>query len=374
MIKEDRKIEVSHLHGQGRSAALVQVADERRLGQPHGGLAMTSATEARPPLLTICIPTYNRAGLLGEVLDAILGQVNESNAALVEVEISDNASPDNTAEVVRAKSQGHPQVRIGYHCQPANLGSDRNIMEVLAKGTGEYVWVLSDDDVLLPGAISKILAEIFKHPALGALCPNLYVFDADSGVMGPPLFNLDADLCIAEPDQMLLTLGRWMTFMSCVVFRREFVKQRDYIDKKTAWFPCCYLFLDVLQTGHGCLFIKQPCLAVRANHEISYDLVHVYGTQFGHLLDYAAKNGFSKSATQSVLSATARWLASTIYHFKKTCYRPNLQSRVRDSLKVSAVWRHEPGALLRVVAAIWLPFPPLAWLRSHLKRLRVMSH
>ncbi|MHB1456390.1 MAG: glycosyltransferase family 2 protein [Armatimonadota bacterium] len=332
---------------------------------------MTTQPRVSPPLLTICIPTYNRYDLLRQGLQAIAQQMTEIPLDQVEIIVSDNASSDQTRQVIERFTQEYKDICLRYFRHPQTIKGDANIYGVTKLARGDYVFLVSDDDILLPGAISKILAEIRKRPGLGALCPNLYIFSADPGVVAPTLYHLEEDHWLVDYDQILESLGRWVTFISCVIFRRENVKRRDYTDKTMTPFPHSYLFLDILKNEHGCLIIEQPCLAVRANDQISWDLVHAYATEFANLLEYAESNGFSKRARKSVLSANALWLAGAIYHFKKTSYRPNLLSRVGDSLKVLVVWWREPLILLRVVAAIWLPFPPSSWLRGVSKLLRV---
>ncbi len=64
----------------------------------------TVMPESMPePMLSLCVPTYNRAGFLRGTLDRVASQVSclaASSAGTVEVVVSDNASTDGTAEVV----------------------------------------------------------------------------------------------------------------------------------------------------------------------------------------------------------------------------------------------------------------------------------
>jgi glycosyltransferase involved in cell wall biosynthesis len=112
------------------------------------------------PLLSICIPTYNRAHLLRVSLQTLLPQVKEC-ATQVEVWISDNASSDNTAEVVEASRAIGP---LHYSRNDSNLGYHGNTIKLSTQlARGEYVWVLGDDDLLMPGMIRRILDTIHAH-------------------------------------------------------------------------------------------------------------------------------------------------------------------------------------------------------------------
>lgn len=105
--------------------------------------------------LSICIPTYNRAKYLPELLDSILSQ-SESN--LVEIAISDNASTDNTEELIKAYQERHEN--IVYLKLDENLGPDRNYFKAVENSSGEYAWLMGSDDKLAEGALALVLHEI----------------------------------------------------------------------------------------------------------------------------------------------------------------------------------------------------------------------
>lgn len=104
--------------------------------------------------LSICVPTYNRAECLRQLLDSLVGQVTEE----VEVVIADNASTDHTEEVVRKYQEKIPNIR--FHRWEENLGAERNFLKVVECAQGEYCWLMGSDDALMPGAIARILGEL----------------------------------------------------------------------------------------------------------------------------------------------------------------------------------------------------------------------
>ncbi len=74
--------------------------------------------------------------------------------------MSDNASDDKTEDVVCAAQQ---HLEIQYHKNESNIGVARNILKVVEMADGEFVWLLGDDDLLMPDAIDKVIALIDKH-------------------------------------------------------------------------------------------------------------------------------------------------------------------------------------------------------------------
>lgn len=106
------------------------------------------------PLLSICIPTYNREGYLRECLASIEAEGPHDQ---LEVVVSDNASTDHTLDVLE-EFQGRLPIR--WFVQACNVGADRNFSAVVAESRGDYVWLLGDDDIVTPGSIAAIKQEL----------------------------------------------------------------------------------------------------------------------------------------------------------------------------------------------------------------------
>lgn len=94
-------------------------------------------------LLGICIPTYNRSELLKETLAKTIDAVRKYD---IYIYISDNASSDNTEEVVREFQKEYG--KISYNRNGSNLGADTNFELVLKMCNEKYAWLLGDDDYL----------------------------------------------------------------------------------------------------------------------------------------------------------------------------------------------------------------------------------
>lgn len=113
----------------------------------------------KKPVISICIPTYNREQLIGDCLDSVVSQINDNNLSLIEIIISDNASTDNTKKIVETYQQKYSN--ISYYRNDSNLGLIRNIIKVTTYAYWEYLWLLADDDCLSSFSIGYIL-EIIK--------------------------------------------------------------------------------------------------------------------------------------------------------------------------------------------------------------------
>lgn len=197
-----------------------------------------------PPLLSICIPTYNRAGFLRECLSSINPEELDGN---VEVVVSDNASTDDTLKVLEAFQATHP---LRYIVQPENLGPDRNFDAVVTEARGEYCWLLGSDDVVQPGGVRSLLAalrscqtdivqfgyvqgDLHLHPQHSAAPPAGPVPRSPQGL---------ASHLAAQPNMSLL-----FTFISTYAFRRSVWMDRQRLIR--SWVGSYYIQMFAMHSA-----------------------------------------------------------------------------------------------------------------------------
>jgi len=120
----------------------------------------------RTPLLSVLVPTYQRASLLRIMLQALLPQAAACDE-VVEICIADNASTDDTTAVIDDARSAHPGVRLNVVCRERNIGPVRNyVCCATEQATGEFIWALGDDDLLLAGALQRVCTTIRANPAV----------------------------------------------------------------------------------------------------------------------------------------------------------------------------------------------------------------
>ncbi len=126
------------------------------------------------PLVSIIIPTYNRAHLIGETLDSVLGQTYENWECI----IVDDGSTDNTNQVVGEYIA--KDTRFQYYHRPANrlkgANACRNYGFELSKG--EFVNWFDSDDVMMPDFISKRIFEFNINTQF--VIGSMYIWSPDS--------------------------------------------------------------------------------------------------------------------------------------------------------------------------------------------------
>lgn len=113
-------------------------------------------------LLTILIATWNRRKDLEKLLSVLAPQL--ANEPDVNVVISNNGSTDDTAQLLRSFENGQ-RVRIVH--QPCNLGLDLHLAWLFGQATGQFLWMIGDDDMMEPDLLELVCAELRSHPELG---------------------------------------------------------------------------------------------------------------------------------------------------------------------------------------------------------------
>src|ERR1700741_4037653 len=104
------------------------------------------------PLLTIAIPTYYRGRFLNQLLEILAPQLKGESR--VELIISDNSSQDETPAVVDSfKKTG---LSVTYKRNETNIGADANFLQCYQMASGEYVWIVGDDDVIVSGGLQLV--------------------------------------------------------------------------------------------------------------------------------------------------------------------------------------------------------------------------
>jgi glycosyltransferase involved in cell wall biosynthesis len=177
------------------------------------------------PLLSVCIPTFNRQDWLAKCLEAVLPQAEALPVGLAEVVVSDNASSDGTWSYLQSLAARHPCLRI--HRNPENKGQG-NFDSVVQAATGRYAWLMGDDDAPLSGALEHVVKLIQESPRDFYL-PHVVLDSDDPAIRRMEWFeNLPRlDWNLSDPAELLdyMRHGRSgsavFTFMSVLIFQRD---------------------------------------------------------------------------------------------------------------------------------------------------------
>lgn len=124
-------------------------------------------------LFSVCIPAYNRARYLPELLDSILSQDFQNFEIVICEDLS--AEREQIAAVVQRYQSRYPGV-LHYFENEQNLGYDGNIRNLVQRASGHFCFFMGNDDIMCEGALRNVASLIRNHPHAGVILKSYGLF------------------------------------------------------------------------------------------------------------------------------------------------------------------------------------------------------
>jgi abequosyltransferase len=169
-------------------------------------------------LLSVCIPAYNRVGVLPALLDSILLQDFKD----FEIVIAEDFSPERQAISTKvseySKRCGY---KVKYYENDQTLGYDGNLRRLIELAVGDYVLFMGNDDLLAPGALSAVAEAVHERQNAGVLLRSYssFLINPDEPVQVFKYF--DEDRIFPPGPDTVVTFFRRSVFISGMVFKRS---------------------------------------------------------------------------------------------------------------------------------------------------------
>lgn len=122
----------------------------------------------KEPLVSVCVPVYNGEKYVVETIESIRSQTYPN----IEIVVQDNASTDNTWSIVQSLAK--LDSRLSIERNDRNCGMAGNWNTVIDRARGDYVMLLSADDLLMPEFVEKCLGT-FRALNVGAVSTNHFL-------------------------------------------------------------------------------------------------------------------------------------------------------------------------------------------------------
>lgn len=234
----------------------------------------TPAGNSRRPVLTIAIPTYNRSEFLRQLLDSLVEQVR--NEPRVEVVVSDNASTDSTASLIEEWRRSG--IRLTYFRNPQNVGPDANFLQCFESASGKYVWIIGDDDQLLPGAIEQVLEHLCRDEYELVYVPPIG-FTGDVPVKRRRTSRKRARV-YTDPVLFVKRVHIFMTLISCNIINKDRVATVPHapfsklVDSHLIQLGWTY---TALRAHRKSLYFERPLVSYRTGNTGGYGVCRVFG-------------------------------------------------------------------------------------------------
>lgn len=214
------------------------------------------------PLVSVIIPTFNRADLIGETLDSIIAQTYQNWECIV----VDDGSTDNTAEVLKKYTEKDDRIKYHHRPAPYKAGGNgaRNYGFDISKG--EYINWFDSDDVMLPKKLELQLNELLINNSIINICQSFQFKDNTQNILKVH-DNIYSDNYFYDFLRQKISL-----LTPTPIFKREvfsLLNDKNRFDEKLKaaqeWEFFCRIFY-FFDLG-GISFLYEPLVAIRAHEK-----------------------------------------------------------------------------------------------------------
>ena len=214
------------------------------------------------PVLSICIPTFNRITYLKKTINQLLAILPVDDT--IEIIISDNHSTDETYQYCNELIGKYDFIK--YNRQDKNIGLDLNAFSAIERSSADYCWLLSDDDIPLKNSLSRICNVIHEFkPILVYL--NYSGFKNDQEIEHLKIENKSDEICAYNHEEFLSN-HLLNHFSATVIQKIYFIKYKHILsDYKSMQFlrgyVLCISDYMILTEKKLCVYIGEVSLLTR---------------------------------------------------------------------------------------------------------------
>jgi glycosyltransferase involved in cell wall biosynthesis len=233
----------------------------------------------------------------------------------VELLISDNASPDNTPDLINSfRAKG---LSCRYIRNETNIGSDANFLQCFKEAAGKYVWLVGDDDIIAPGSLSKITALLQNSDyALVYLCPFPFRGDHPSGRERDRLGRFAQR--VPNGPSFVRIVGPMFTFISAIIINKatfmglQGSDLESFIGTNLVQLGWC---LPVLASGGESLIVWDKVLQARVGNSGGYGICRVFSDNLDRVMTKAIPE--SEEIKRILVNISLRdWFPTTIIQIR----------------------------------------------------------
>lgn len=171
------------------------------------------------PKISVILTSYNHAKYIGATIESILNQTFSD----FELIILDNISDDNSVGVINSFSDK----RIRFIQNPVNMGMVMSVNKGISLAQGEYVALISSDDIWLPEKLEMQVDYLEKQQNVGAVFTSVVVID-ESGVVSTSVKNYQNIFNNAKNKGRDEWLGYFFNKGNCLCYPSALVRKKCF--------------------------------------------------------------------------------------------------------------------------------------------------
>jgi len=195
------------------------------------------------PLISVIIPTRNRAELLERAIKSVLNQTHRN----LELLIIDDASVDNTRTIIEKYSDQ----KIKYYRLEERKGGAVARNKGIMNSTGTYIAFLDDDDEWMPEKLEKQICLLEKH-AEAALCYTGRKIVREGGWLTGFSKKYSFSLPATDDQFKEIMSDNFIGVTSSVLVKREVLTELNGFDENLPAYQDYDLFIRILKKCKSC--------------------------------------------------------------------------------------------------------------------------
>ena len=204
-------------------------------------------------LLSINIPTYNRAVFLDVNLKKMISLCDKHSVAIY---VSDNNSSDNTYDIVKKHQKSYKY--LFYRCLEKNMGIDLNMDSVVKMSVAKFSWLFSDDDLIDDDSIEIILNNI-KNKNPDFILLNHREKDLKTKkLLLEKYIDIDNLIHTINDETLLELYAHQMTLLSACIVKTEDWKKITFSSYKAKFYFHIHNIFYNLNSDSSITFIGRP--------------------------------------------------------------------------------------------------------------------
>jgi len=212
-------------------------------------------------LVSICIPTYNRANMVNRTIESALDQTYPH----IEVIVVDDCSTDNTDEIVASFNDP----RLKYVKNSRNLGQFQNCNLCLDIAKGKYIHILHSDDYIEPDFTRICVSFLEDHPEVSLTYSSAHFTCGDEK---QEITNFPSDMIFNSPDGFRQILMQTLSIITpSVMARRDVYKEIGYFSPEYPYAADYYQWLRISRK-YSIAYVRSAWINYRiGNHSESHN-------------------------------------------------------------------------------------------------------
>lgn len=224
---------------------------------------MEALEKTNTPLASVCVITYNSAKTIEETLDSAYSQTYEN----LELIISDDHSVDNTIEVCNAwiEKHGNRFKRVQVITVEHNTGTNKNVNRVFKAAKGDWLKLLSGDDILVPDCVKKLVGYCLTNKNEVCISRVEYFGDEERIVQKTISYEsfYDKYHLLSVKEKYDLLLYHCILPTPSMIISKKLLERVNYLDESYTIYEEWPLLLNILEIGVDIPYISERLVRYR---------------------------------------------------------------------------------------------------------------